>query len=377
MPKFRFHKLAALVVLAGTAVWVGTGEFSSVGSGAQEPPPPAEQAEAREKERPARTVAVAEPPRVEHARAIRVAGTTAADKRARLATRAGGIVGQLPVEQGDRVEKDDLILRLAVEDREIAVESARQLLEQRQAEAEAAERLLKSGTVGRLQLDNARSALAQARLQLETAQAELARNEVRAPFSGILDRLEVEQGSAVTAGAEVATLISLDPIIGRGEVSERDLGFLKPGDHAEMRLVDGRTVEGEVRYISRDATDATRTFMVEVAIPNPDGNIPAGMTAEITLRAEPVDAVKLPRSVVTLGDDGELGIRAVDANGKVAFFPIDLVDDTPDGLFLAGIPPEARIIVAGQEMVHEGETVNAVPADPSMLSLAAEPAATE
>lgn len=368
MPKFRFHKVAALVVLAASAAWIATGEFSSVGSQAQEAEQTAPQQPEARPEAPQRTVAVIAPPRVTHARAIRIAGTTAADKRAELATRAGGIVGALPVSQGDRVEAGDLILQLAVEDQEIAVESARQHLDQRQAEYDAAERLLKTGTVGKLQLDTARSALAAARLQLETAQAELARNEVRAPFDGIVDRVDVEQGSAVMAGATVATILSLDPVIGLGEVSERDLGYLKVGDKADVRLVDGRTVEGTLRYISRDATDATRTFRVEIAVPNPDRTIPAGMTAEITLRAEPTDSVVLPRSVVTLGSEGELGIRAVDASGKVVFYPIDIVDDTPKGLVLAGIPPEARVIVAGQELVREGETVNAVPADEEMLT---------
>ena len=87
------------------------------------------------------------------------------------------------------------------------------------------------------------------------------------------------------------------------------------------------------------------------------------MTAEITLRATPADAVILPRSVVTLSGNGDLGIRAVDQDDKVIFHPIDLVDDTPNGLVLGGIPTDARIIVAGQDLVSEGDTVEAVEAD--------------
>ncbi len=100
-----------------------------------------------------------------------------------------------------------------------------------------------------------------------------------------------------------------------------------------------------------------------MAIANPDGAIPAGMTAEITLRTAPTDAVMLPRSVVTLSGDGDLGIRAVDRNDKVVFFPIDLIDNTPKGLVLAGIPDDARVIVSGQELVAEGDVVEPVEAD--------------
>ena len=91
----------------------------------------------------------------------------------------------------------------------------------------------------------------------------------------------------------------------------------------------------------------------------PTARMPAGMTAEITLRAQPTDAVVLPRSVVTLSDNGDLGIRAVDKDNKVVFFPIDLVDDTPTGLVLGGIPADARVIVAGQDLVKEGDEVKA------------------
>lgn len=374
MPKFRFHKLAAIIVLIGFAAWVSTGEFSSVGSASDAEKPKQETPKAEEKA-PARVVKVVVPPRSEHARAIRISGLTEADKRAVLATRVGGIIDKLPVRQGDRVKTGDLIMMLAAEDKVSAVDNAKALLAQRQAELDASERLAKTGNLPKLQLDTARSNLASAKAQLETAQAELDRNEVKAPFDGVVDRIPVELGSAVMQGGEVATVLALDPVIARGEVSERDLGYVKIGDKASVRLVNGETVEGTVRYISRDASSATRTFRVEVAVPNADGAIPAGMTAEITLSAEPTDAVVLPRSVVTLGDKGDLGIRAVDQNNKVVFYPIDLVDDRPNGLVLGGIPADARVIVAGQELVTDGDTVQPVEASPEEISkvLAGEP----
>ena len=56
------------------------------------------------------------------------------------------------------------------------------------------------------------------------------------------------------AGGEVATLINLDPLLAIGEVSERDLHYLKLGTEADVRLVNGTTVKGTLRYISRDAS---------------------------------------------------------------------------------------------------------------------------
>jgi multidrug efflux system membrane fusion protein len=71
--------------------------------------------------------------------------------------------------------------------------------------------------------------------------------------------------------------------------------------------------------------------------------------------------------VVTLSSNGDLGIRAVDRDNKVVFFPIDLVDDTPKGLVLAGIPADARVIVAGQDLVSDGDEVKPVEADAATI----------
>ena len=349
MPKIKLHKVAAVAVLIATAAWVATGEFSSVGSAADEAAASRPAEAAPEEQGPLRTVGVVNPPRIQHSRAIRLSGSTDADKRAVLATRAAGIVEELPVEQGSEVKRGDLIAKFRDEGKQVAVDTARQLAER--------------GSLAKLQLDGVLSALAAARAQHDAAVADLERDVVRAPFDGTIDKVDAELGGSLAAGAPVVTILSLDPILARGEVSERDLAHVKPGDKARVRLVNGEEAEGEIRYISRDATPATRTFRVEVAVPNAEHRIPSGMTAEVTLLAAPVEATVLPRSVVTLSNSGDLGIRAVDAANKVVFFPIDLVDDLPGGLVLGGIPADVRIIVAGQELISEGDTVNPVEAD--------------
>ncbi|WP_028033724.1 efflux RND transporter periplasmic adaptor subunit [Chelativorans sp. J32] len=364
MAKLKFHKIAAVTVLVATAAWIATGEFSSVGSASQEAKPAAAQ-----EERPVvlKTVQVAVPPRLEHARTIHVSGRTEADKNAVMAARIAGIVEDLPVEEGSRVKEGDLILRLENEGKEAAVASARQALAQREAEAAAAERLAKTGNLASLQLDVARANLAAARSALEQAQADLDRVAVRAPFEAVVDKISVEKGTAVMQGTEVATLLKLDPIVAAGEVSERDLGTIKPGDKAEVRLVNGKTLSGTIRHVSRAASPQTRTYRVEVVAPNPEGLIPAGMTAEISIKTDMVETVALPRSVVTLSNNGELGIRAVNEAGEVHFYPIDIIDDTPEALYLAGIPQDMQVIVAGQDLVTEGEKVKAEQADAATI----------
>lgn len=365
MSKFKLHKIAALGVLAATGIWVATGQFSSVGSARSET---SEQtAQKTEVSTPRKIVQVAVLPQVEHARTIRVPGQTAADKESVLASRAAGIIEELFVSKGDRVEKGDIILRLESEGKEAALASAEQTLKQRQAEVNAAERLAQSGNTPALQLDAARTALASAQSAFEMAKADLNRITVHAPFSGVINKVHVEEGSAIMQGAEVATLLKLDPIVIVGEVSERELGHIETGDKADVSLVNGEVLTGTLTYVSRAASPQTRTFRMEVDVANTDYRIPVGMTAEIAVRAKAFEAVALPRSVVTLHPDGELGVRSVENDGTVVFHPIEIVDDTTQALFAAGVPADARIIVAGQDFVVEGEKVDAQQADADTL----------
>ena len=68
----------------------------------------------------------------------------------------------------------------------------------------------------------------------------------------------------------------------------------------------------------------------------------------------------VPRSVVTLDAEGALGVRTVVEGDEVAFVPVAVIDDTADGLVVDGVPEGAKIVISGQDLVADGETVNAV-----------------
>ena len=363
MARFRFHKFASILVLACAAAWVLTGEFSAVGSQAQESADKKAQAKPAETVKPPRTVSALAVPQIDHRLTIRISGQTAADKRAELATRSSGTISQLPFKQGDTVKSGDVILSMDSAEKKIAVDAAAQLVKQKQSQAEATEALAKRGNVAKLQLDAVRADLQGAQSGYEAAKAELERTQVIAPFDGIIDRIGVENGASVGQGAVVATLLSLDPIIAVGEISERSLSTVKVGSPANVRLVNGMTAEGTVRYISREANAATRTYRIEVAVANADFHIPAGMTAEINLLSDVMKVIKLPRSAVTLNQDGVLGVRAVDKDSKAAFLPVELIDDATSAIVLTGVPEGTKIIISGQDFVADGEPLTVVEPD--------------
>lgn len=367
MARLRFHKVASIVVLIGAAAWVLTGEFSYVGSAAQETPDMAATSALTETAKPLQTVLAFAVSQVDHRITIRISGQTAADKRVELSARSSGKITSLPFKHGDSVRAGAIIMDMDSSEKTVAVEAASQLVVQKKVKADATEELATRGNVAKFQLDAARADLQSAISQFEAAKADLQRTMVVAPFDGIVDKINVENGASASEGTVVAVVLSLKPIVAVGEVSERNLSAIKVGSPAFIRLANGARAEGTVRYISREASPATRTYRIEVAVANDDRSIPAGMTAEIDLKSDPIKAVKLPRSAVTLSADGTLGVRAVDKASKAVFLPVELIDDTTDAIVLTGVPDGTKVIISGQDIVADGDQLNVVEPDAQTL----------
>jgi multidrug efflux system membrane fusion protein len=207
-------------------------------------------------------------------------------------------------------------------------------------------------------VDAARTGIEAAAAASAAAREELARLEIAAPFAGLLESDTAELGSLLQPGSLCATVIQLDPIKLVGFVPETEVGRVTEGAQVRARLVSGREVGGQVTFISRSADPETRTFLVEITVPNPDLALRDGQTAEIGIASDGTDAHLIPQSALTLNDDGILGVRYV-ADDKAEFAAIELIRDTADGVWVSGLPQAVDIIVIGQEYVIAGVPVEA------------------
>lgn len=206
-------------------------------------------------------------------------------------------------------------------------------------------------------IESARAGVRSAEAAVATAKNEIARLDVKAPFSGLLETDTAELGALLQPGGLCATIIQLDPIKMVGFAPEQDVAKITLGAQAGARLITGREVQGRVSFLSRTADMETRTFRVEVQVPNADLSIRDGQTAEIIIASEGRTAHLIPASAMTLNNDGALGVRlAVD--GKAKFAPVSILRDTADGIWIDGLSQEADIIVVGQEYVVDGVTID-------------------
>ncbi|MCV2889579.1 efflux RND transporter periplasmic adaptor subunit [Ruegeria aquimaris] len=223
-----------------------------------------------------------------------------------------------------------------------------------QAAVSSAEAGIKSAEAG---LETSRASIEAATAAVAAAQREIDRLTIEAPFQGLLESDTAELGSLMQPGSLCATIIQLNPIKVVGYVPETAVNRVQVGALAGAELATGLQVQGRVTFLSRSADPNTRTFEVEITVDNPELLIRDGQTATIAISSDGAKAHRLPQSALTLNNDGKLGVRTVGPGNVVAFVPVEVVRDTPLGVWLTGLPETADVIVVGQDFVIEGVTV--------------------
>ncbi|MGC9451405.1 MAG: efflux RND transporter periplasmic adaptor subunit [Oceanipulchritudo sp.] len=287
-------------------------------------------------------------------------GKTNPSRSVDIKAETSGRVMEVADLRGRRISVDQLIARIELNDRPERLEQARASLEQAGLEYEAAMRLEKQALRSESAVAEALARLRGAEQLVRSMELEMENTRLLAPFDGILQERMVEVGDYLGIGDPVARVIDLDPLIVEGEVTEFQIGYMKIGESGFADLADGRTVEGVIRYVAGEADPRSRTFTVEMEVPNPDLAIPAGITATVRVETERVPAYRISTSLISVADDGRLGIKLVDEEGRVRFREADIVRSEPDSIWVTGLPSRLRLITLGQDFTQPGDRVEVV-----------------
>lgn len=283
-------------------------------------------------------------------------GQTAASKSLQVKAETSGAVISTPIRKGTLVEQGELLCELEIGTKAAAVAEARARLAEAQANNDASANLVKKGFASETTAIARQAALETAIAGLDRAESDLANTKITAPFDGLLESDTAELGDFIQPGASCATVLALDPIKLIGYATEIQVSRIAVGALAGARLIDGTEVAGKVSFISRSADPTTRTFLVEINVPNEKLEIRDGATADILIGLEGVMGHLVPQSALTLNGDGELGLR-VAKDGKAHFNPVSVIRDAPDGIWITGLPETADVIILGQEYVTEGTDI--------------------
>jgi multidrug efflux system membrane fusion protein len=303
---------------------------------------------------------------------VTLRGRTQAKSVVSVMPETAGTVKEVRVTKGQTVAAGDVLCTLDEGTRAAAVAQAEAALAQAQSAVLSAQTAYdtnkelrdkglapaNSGQPLESQLSAAQAGVAAAQSGLDNAKAEWDRIEVVASVEGVVQDPLATVGSMAGPQAPCATIVQLNPMLFVGTVTEARVQYAKIGLAATINTVTGQTVEGKVSYIASVADEATRSFAVEIEIPNADGTVLSGVTANAVVNVGNAPAHLLPQSVLTLDDDGVLGVRTV-ADSKVEFYPVTIMSDTREGVWVTGLPPKVDVITVGQEYVKPGQLVKA------------------
>jgi len=285
------------------------------------------------------------------------------DRETGVVAETSGQIVDLVAPKGAMLAAGDIIARLDGTGREADLRRAEAELDRASRDHDNALVLLERGvgTLDRVALTRANRAAAEA--QLENAREALSDTVIRAPFTGRLEELAINAGEFVSAGTPVARIVDNVPLTVRARVAQQSVARVAAGQAAEVAFITGERRSGAVAFVGTNADPQTRTFLMEVEIPNADGAIPSGISAEIRIETGETTAHFLSPALLALDERGALGLKTVDDANRVAFYEVAVVKAESDGVWVTGLPETAQIITIGQGFVRTGETVDPRPDD--------------
>lgn len=260
-------------------------------------------------------------------------------------------------QQGDSVQQGDKLLRLSDEGRTAMLAQAKANLTLRQAELNSARALGKAQFLSATELTRLESELAKAEAEMQSASLALSQTAPVAPFNGVVDRRHIEVGSLVQTGSELMQLVQVDQLKVTAQIPQQHIGALQLGQQANIRLLDGRELTGELSFISYAADKATRSFYIEVSVANPQLWRIAGASATVEIMLDTVQAHRISPALLSLDQAGQLTIAVVNAQQQVEVYPVSILTADNDGAWVSGLPARAQIITQGAGFVAAGDTV--------------------
>lgn len=296
-----------------------------------------------------------------------------------LRTRVAGVIEKLEVDEGQRVEKDQLLVAIGSQQFESELRRAEAKLKSAQAELKVAEIELQNIStllgkkiiaqaeqdLAQVKTDAARAAADEAQEDVTEARRQLSFTAIRAPFSGIISRLPKKAGSMVEAGEALTTLSSDGDAYVYFNVSEAEYLRLseRPDLQAEnglsLELADGSLYSHRGRIETRDATidRTTGSIAFRGRFPNPDHLLRHGATGKITVHSTMKQVVVIPQKC-TFEVQHKLCVYRLAADNKVSLRTIEPGLRLPNHFVVEkGLEAQDRIVFEGLQRVREGEII--------------------
>ncbi|MBY0084021.1 efflux RND transporter periplasmic adaptor subunit [Brevibacillus brevis] len=231
------------------------------------------------------------------------------------------------------------------------------------------------------QLDQAQTALINARSQVNTAdkngrvtqanvqqgkvEVDISRNAlentlIKSTIDGIITDIQVQEGDTINPQKPIATVINLDPMIVKVNVSEKALASFQKGTQLNLQVPSQNIkVKGSITYVGLKASDQSKLFPVEIEVPNPKGTLLPGMKAEVS-SINGQAGILIPTDAI-LERNGKSVAYVVNGE-RVAEKEISIASKgTEKTLISSGVKPGDKVVIKGQSQLKDNAKIRIVP----------------
>ena len=326
------------------------------------------------------TVTVVEPTQTSSAPELVLPGNVEANQMTSIYSRVDGYISKWYVDIGDHVQQGQVLADIEAPQIDASLRMAQAQLELAQANLTLAEtnsarsqQLYQNHVNSQQELDTVlateqvqKATRDNASASLTSAQDMKAFEQIRAPFAGTITARYIDVGSLVASGSartvqKLFDLAQSDPVRVFVNVPQADVSSVKPGTAATVTVDEfpGQTFAGKVARDAGAFDQASRTLLLEIDVPNPDGRLFAGMYAHGTFALKnPTPALLVPDNSILIDSKGPR-VLIVDSSDKIHLKPVTLGRDFgTKSEILGGLDATDRVIQNPTEALHEGMIVS-------------------
>ena len=290
---------------------------------------------------------------------ISALGTLQADQAITVRPEITGIVTSIDFEDGERVEKGDLIIKLDDKDLTARLMQAEARLTLTRANYQRAQQLLKQGSGTARARDEALNDFKSAEAEVAAAETALHKATITAPFSGIIGLRQVSLGEYVTAGQAIATLADVDNLRIDFRVSEVFLTEIGKGQEVNVIFdaLPEQVYTGVISALDPVVSIEGRALSVRAILQNVDGKLRPGLFGRVEIVTDTRRSIMLQEAAIVTMPTGDKAVFVV-VDGHAKMSPVTIGTRVPGEVeILAGVEDGDMVIVSGQLKVQNGAPV--------------------
>jgi membrane fusion protein (multidrug efflux system) len=301
---------------------------------------------------------------------VEALGTAVANESVNLTAQQAEIVKSVMFEDGDIVQKGQLLVQLSDREERARVNELAINIAEANRQLTRIKGLAKQSAASEQLLDEQKARVDALNAQKDVADAQLAELEVRSPFSGRLGIRQVSIGTLVRPGDVISTLDDLSLVKVDFSISELHLASVANGQNIEAKSIayPGESFNGKITSIDSRIDPITRSIQVRAQIPNPDLKLRPGMLLQINVEKRVIDALVIPEQALLPEGESQF-VYIIDSESKARKTKVMVGQRKPGWVqVLDGLEAGQDVIVEGTLKVRDGGEVNIVPADVSSAS---------